>query len=708
MPQFISKRDGSLQDWNEEKIEIAIRKAFKVTNVEDFIRKAKDVTKIVLTSINGNKIVDQEYVQNLVENSLMKLGYFETAKAYILYREKRREEREQKHTGENIFSLIDSYVNREDWRVNENANMGYSFQGMTLNISGAQQAKYWLNRLPEDVRTAYIEGFIHIHDLQMSLVGYCCGWSLYDLILEGFNKDDSCSSKPPKHFDTVLTQIVNFIGTLQNEWSGAQALNNVDTLCAPFIYYDKLKYKKDLEEAFGSEISNEKLDELFYKRIKQGMQRFLFNMNTSSRWGGQCPFSNITLDVVCPKHLSTQPVVIGGKLMDKTYGEFQNEMDMFNRAFVEVMLEGDADGRIFSFPIPTYNVTKDFKWDSELLKMTAKYGTPYFQNFVNSNISPEDIRSMCCRLSLDKKKVNEHVNKKTGGIFGAGDLTGSIGVVTINLARIAYEAKRSTDPIDNFFMLLKNYMDLAKVSLELKRKMLNKNMELGMYPWSKRYLKNGFDGHFSTIGIVGGHEACLNLFDFGIETNEGVEFINDVLEFMLKIADEFQEETDNLYNIEATPAEGTSYRLAKIDKKKCPGIIQSGETETYYTNSTQLPVYFTNDVFFALAHQDKLQPKYTGGTVFHTYIGEEASDLNSIKNFILKVFENTKLPYLSITPTFSICKKHGYLKGEKFTCPECGEKTEVYTRIVGYFRPVSRWNKGKQEEYSDRIVYELN
>ena len=548
-----------------------------------------------------------------------------------------------------------------------------------LHLSGTIQARYALEKYPEEVREAHNHGYFHIHDLSFGLAGYCAGWSLRDLLLEGFNLEGRSCAGPAKHFDSIMGQMVNFLGTLQNEWAGAQAFNNVDTYLAPFVRNDGLNYTQ----------------------VRQAVQKFVFNLNTTSRWGGQSPFTNLTFDLVPPKHIAKEGAIIGGRITDATYGEFTAEMEMINRAFLEVMLEGDYHSRIFSFPIPTYNITKDFPWDSEigelLLKLTAKYGAPYFQNFINSDLDPEDVRSMCCRLQMDLRELRN----KVGGLFGAGDLTGSIGVVTLNLPKLAYLSQGEEDFLDN----VEEYACMARDALEFKRKLINDNLERGMFPWSQRYLKNGFRGHFSTIGLVGGHEACLNLLGKGIETDAGVRLMQRVLHHLREITSAFQEETGNLYNLEATPAEGTSYRLAKIDKGLYSEIVASGNGTPYYTNSTALPVNFTNDVLFALEHQDKLQPLYTGGSVFHTYLGESVADTEALKNFIVKAFTMTKLPYLSITPTFSVCKEHGYIPGEQYECPVCGQPAEVFTRIVGYYRPVSLWNKGKKAEYSDRIVY---
>ncbi len=628
----------------------------------------------------GLDVPEQEHVQDLVEQVLMESRLYNVARKYIIYREKRRELREQTAAYLDIKDTIDNYLSKADWRVAENANMTHSFQGLMLHLSGTVQARYALEKYPEEVRLAHEHGYFHLHDLSFGLAGYCAGWSLRDLLLEGFNLEGRSCAGPARHFDTALGQMNNFLGTLQNEWAGAQAFNNVDTYLAPFIRHDGLTYTE----------------------VRQAMQKFVFNLNTTSRWGGQSPFTNLTFDLAPPKHIANEAVIIGGKLQDSTYGEYAPEMAMINKAFIEVMLRGDADGRIFSFPIPTYNVTDDFPWDSEigelLLQLTAKYGVPYFQNFINSDISPEDVRSMCCRLKMDLRELR----KKTGGLFGAGDLTGSIGVVTLNLPKLAYLAQGEEDFLD----LVTEYAELARDSLEFKRKMINDNLERGMFPWSARYLKNGFAGHFATIGLVGGHEACLNLLGKGIETPAGTRFMQRTLRHLSDLTSRFQEQTGNLYNLEATPAEGTSYRLARIDKKLYEEIHASGNGTPYYTNSTALPVGYSDDVLFALEHQNALQPLYTGGTVFHTFLGEAVSDTQALKSFIVKAFTNTKIPFLSITPTFSVCKEHGYIQGEHFQCPTCGQDSEVYTRIVGYYRPVSRWNDGKKAEYADRMVFE--
>lgn len=1016
MPKIIVKRDGREETWSVDRVAKAILKSLQASGVKDPLL-AKRLAKKVEDKLVADK-VEQETVQDTVEQVLMESRLFPVAKKYILYRDKRRAIRGGNELYLDIKDTIDSYLDKTDWRVAENSNMAHSFQGLMLHMSGAVQARYTLEKYSEEIRNAHNHGYFHIHDLSLSLVGYCSGWSLRDLLLEGFNLEGKCSSGPAKHFDAVLGQMVNFLGTLQNEWAGAQAYNNcfsfdtevltdhgwkyfnecdmdtkfatlntetmkleyqlpnhlheydyngkmhhyksnlIDTMVTPdhnmlvqarksklikhikssdltfgendrcynrtiprgsneeFVntglmyttkdgkytfemddwmrflgtylsegscYFDgkyrarvyiskpegkecrriaidflekyKIPYSTDERNVYvyGKSIYNEvfflgtaskkfipkefkdlppyylralidtlyrcdgyflekstplyftvstalrddlmeilvkcgmhsscgvfnkkgncsyykgreiranydlwyisiinddrnlilwkpkeieydgkvycasvpnrtlmvrrngkmhwcgncdtylapfvRHDNLSYTQLKQDIQKFVYNLNTSSRWGGQTPFSNLTFDMVCPKHIANEPVIMGGKLTDDLYGDFNKEMEMINKAFLEVMLEGDYHGRIFSFPIPTYNVTTDFPWDSEvgelLLKLTAKYGVPYFQNFINSDLNPEDVRSMCCRLQMDLRELK----KRTGGLFGAGDLTGSVGVVTLNLPKLAYLAQSEEDFLD----LITEYATLAKDSLEFKRKMVSDNLERNMMPFSKRYLKNGFRGHFSTIGLVGGHEACLNLIGKGIETESGLRLMTRVLDHLRELTKDFQEETGNLYNLEATPAEGTSYRLAKIDKKLYSDIKTSGTDEVpYYTNSTLLPVGFTEDIFNALEHQNNLQPLYTGGTVFHSFLGEAAPNTKSLKEFIIKALTVTKIPYISITPTFSVCKEHGYLQGEQFTCPTCGAETEVYTRVVGYYRPVKLWNKGKQAEYKDRLEY---
>ncbi|MBT9252185.1 MAG: ribonucleoside triphosphate reductase [Brockia lithotrophica] len=602
--------------------------------------------------------------------------------------------------------LVEDYLTRNDWRVHENSNMNYSLQGLNNHITQEVVKWYWLHEVyTPEIRKSHEEGDFHIHDLG-SLSVYCMGWDLKDLLLTGFTGvEGKISSKPPKHFRTALLQVVNFFYTLQGEAAGAQAFSNFDTYLAPFIAYDGLSYDE----------------------VKQAMQEFIFNLNVPTRVGFQTPFTNITLDLVVPDYMKDEPVIIGGEYMERTYKEFQREMDMFNMAFAEVMLEGDARGRIFTFPIPTYNVTKDFPWDSpvvdKIMEMTAKYGTPYFSNFVSSDMNPEDARSMCCRLRLD----NRELKKRGGGLFGANPLTGSIGVVTINLPRIGYLAKSEAE----FFARLGELMEIAKESLEIKRRKLDEWTEAGLYPYTKFYLRNvkglvvgsdpfaafslGGEGsgsywnnHFSTIGIVGMNEALVNFLGVNIATKKGVEFASRVLEFMRERVADFQEETGHLYNLEATPAEGASYRLARLDRERWPDIFTAGESTPYYTNSSQLPVDFTDDLFTALDLQAELQTKYTGGTVFHAFLGEAVSDIRVVKKIVKAIAERYPIPYYTLTPTFSICPDHGYLSGEHFTCPRCGAETEVYSRVVGYYRPVQNWHEGKREEFAQRIEFKLH
>ena len=678
MPKQILKRDGCLETWSTERIAQAILKALKASGIKDPLLADRLAGKVT-AKLADQDVPEQEHVQDMVQLVLMENRLYSVAERYIIYREKRRELRKQTDAYLDITGTIDSYLDRSDWRVSENSNMGHSFQGLMLHMSGAVQARYVLEKYPEEIRLAHEHGYFHIHDLSFGLAGYCAGWSIRDLLLEGFGLKGRCSSAPAKHFDSAAGQIVNFLGTLQNEWAGAQAFNNVDTYMAPFIRRDRMSDK----------------------RLKQSVQKLVFNLNTTSRWGGQSPFTNFTLDVAPPKHIAKEPVIIGGEFQDTTYGDYAEEMMRFNKAFLEVMLEGDADGRIFSFPIPTYNITEDFPWETEvgelLLEMTAKYGAPYFQNFINSDLDPEDVRSMCCRLQMDLRELK----KRTGGLFGSGDLTGSIGVVTLNLPKLAYLSQGE----DEFLELVTEYAELARDSLEFKRKLVTANLENGMFPFSRRYLKNGFKNHFSTIGLIGGHEACLNLLGKGIDSPGGTRLMRSLLNHLRRVTTRFQEETGTLYNLEATPGEGTCYRLAKIDRNLYADIIASGTDVPYYTNSTLLPVGVTTDALYALEHQDQLQPLYTGGTVFHTFLGEAAPDPQAMKNFLLTAMSKTKIPYISITPTFSICEEHGYIHGEHFSCPTCGADAEVYTRIVGYYRPVQRWNKGKQAEYTDRVVY---
>lgn len=678
----ILKRTGILESWNIRKIEEVIERALYSVDSGNYVKLSQELANEVGAKFKWKRIVPQEAVQDAVENILMEQGHKQAAKNFILYREKRRIAREIGQSQIDIMDTITDYIGRGDWRIRENSNIQFSFQGLILYLAESTQSRYCLNLYPESIRNAHSQGFIHIHDLGFGLAGYCAGWSLGDLLREGINNVGYCSSAPARNFTTAINHIVNFMGTLQNEWAGAMAFNSIDTYLAPFIRYEGLTYRQ----------------------VYQNIQSLIFNLNTTSRWGGQSPFTNVTLDVVCPKYMRNQPVIIGGELQKETYGEFQKEMDIFNNAFLDVFMKGDRDGRIFSFPIPTYNITKEFPWNTEfgdkLAEMTGKYGVPYFQNFINSDLNPEDVRSMCCRLHLNKKEII----KKTGGIFGSGDLTGSIGVVTLNLARLSYLAKNK----DDFLELVEHYAKVAKNSLEIKRKTLEHNMEHNMFPWTRRYLRHGFKGHFSTIGLVAGHEACLNLLKKGIDTEEGKALMLDTLNILKELTVKFQEETGNLYNLEATPAEGCTYRLAKLDKQHCPNIVQSGDEVPFYTNSTQLPVNSSIDIIGAVIHQSDLQEIYTGGTVFHTFLGESVMDKEVIKKYITRVFSKTRLPYLSITPTFSICPDHGYIRGEHKICSECGKPVECFSRIVGYYRSITSWNISKQEEFKKREVFKLN
>uniref|UniRef100_A0A7C3MJF1 Ribonucleoside triphosphate reductase n=1 Tax=Dictyoglomus thermophilum TaxID=14 RepID=A0A7C3MJF1_DICTH len=608
----------------------------------------------------------------------------------------------------NLNDLIKEYLNREDWRVNENSNMGYSLQGLNYYLYSSLIARYWLEEIyPQEIARAHQNGDFHIHDLG-SLSVYCVGWDLEDLLLKGFGGvEGKVASKPAKHFRTALGQIVNFMFTLQGEAAGAIAFSNFDTLLAPFIAYDNLTYKE----------------------VKQAMQEFVFNLNIPTRTGFQTPFTNLSFDLVVPDDLKDKKVIIGGERKEATYGEFQREMDLLNEAFAEVMIEGDANGRIFTFPIPTYSITKDFPWEksnlTKIWEMTAKYGTPYFSNFVNSEMDPSDVRSMCCRLRLDNSLVRQralsfslNVNNKNvdelkhrgGGLFGANPLTGSIGVVTINMPRLGYLSKNE----EEFFERLYYLMDLAKESLEIKRNVIEDLTHKNLYPYSKYYLSGVYEltgqywgNHFATIGLIGMHEACVNLLGEGIDTSAGREFAIKVLKFMREKLLEYQKETNNLYNLEATPGEGTSYRLARIDKSKYPDIYTSGDKEPFYTNSTQLPVDYSADPFEVLEHQDELQSLYTGGTVLHIFLGEALEDIEMVKEAVKLITNNYRLPYFTLTPTFSICPEHGYLRGNYEKCPTCGKETEIYSRVVGYYRPVKSWNKGKQEEFKLRKTFTL-
>jgi len=694
--KFVRKRDGRLEPFDQERITNAIWKAAKAVGGKDreLAKKLSDQVVAELKKRFGEDGVPTvEEIQDVVEKVLIENGHARTAKAYILYRKQHQDIRELAALLSQA-DLVDQYLDMEDWRVKENSNMSYSLQGLNNYLSSTVIAKYWISRIyPPNIAEAHFSGDFHIHDLGV-LGPYCVGWDIKDLLLTGFGGvPGKIESTPAKHFRTALGQVVNFFYTLQGEAAGAQAFSNFDTYLAPFIRYDGLSQKE----------------------VEQSLQEFFFNMNVPTRVGFQTPFTNVTLDLKVPDFMKDEPVIIGGKVMDATYGEMEKEMEMFNLAFAKVLSQGDAKGRVFTFPIPTYCITKDFDWDSpvsqEIFDVAAKYGAPYFSNFVNSDMKPEDVRSMCCRLRID----NRELRKRGGGFFGANPLTGSIGVVTMNLPRIGYLSKDE----DEFFERLEALMELAKDSLEIKRKVLEQFTEKGLYPYSKRYLRGVketfgkyWKNHFSTIGLVGMNEAIQNLFGYSIASPEGLEFAVKVLNFMREKLADFQEETGNIYNLEATPAEGASYRLARIDKRKYPDIIVANEkylakgAEPFYTNSSQLPVDYEADLFEALEHQDKLQPLYTGGTVFHIYLGERLYSWKSAAELVRKVTWNFRIPYLTLTPTFSVCPTHGYLSGEHKQCPRCGARCEVYSRVVGYLRPVDQWNDGKQAEYAIRRTFE--
>lgn len=685
----IKKRDGRLVKFNAEKITNAIAKAGAATGEFD-VQEARKLTIKVLNlsdKLFDGKVLNVEEIQDIVEEVLLLSSYRKTAKAYIIYRDQHARLREIANRME--VDLVDQYLKKADWKINENSNMDYSLQGLNNYISSEVSKVYWLNEIyTPEIKKAHNEGDFHIHDLSLLSV-YCVGWDLYDLLLQGFKGvSGKVESKPANHLRSALGQVVNFFYTLQGEAAGAQAFSNFDTLLAPFIRYDKLKFTE----------------------VKQALQEFIFNINVPTRVGFQTPFTNVTLDVTVPKYYADQNVIIGGQPQKETYKEFQKEMDLFNKAFLQVMADGDAKGRVFTFPIPTYNITKDFQWDDpnmcDLWEMTAKYGVPYFSNFINSDMNPEDARSMCCRLRID----NRELEMRGGGLFGSNPLTGSIGVITINMPRIGYLSSSKNE----FLLHLEKLMEVAKESLETKRKVLEKFTASNLYPYTKYYLrgvKERFNeywkNHFSTIGLVGMNEACLNLLGGNIASAEGQAFTKQVLDFMRKKLVQFQKETGNNYNLESTPAEGTSYRLARIDKEKYTDIIcatanEHNHAEPFYTNSTQLPVNYTDDVFEALDLQDEIQVKYTGGTVFHTFAGERIDDPEAVKRLIKKMCYSYHLPYITFTPTFSVCPSHGYIKGEKEKCPTCDDYCEVYSRVVGYLRPVKQWNKGKQEEFGLR------
>ena len=682
----VTKRDGRSVDFNITRIANAITKAFEATQIPytpDIINMLSlQVTADYACKIIDNKI-EVESIQDSVEATLQRAGYADVAKAYILYRKNREKLRSMSSTILDYKGLVDGYLKVSDWRVKENSTVTYSVGGLILSNSGAITANYWLSEIyDEEIGNAHRNADLHIHDLSM-LTGYCAGWSLKQLIQEGLGGvPGKITSAPAKHLATLCNQMVNFLGIMQNEWAGAQAFSSFDTYLAPFV----------------------KADNLSYNDVKHCIESFIYGVNTPSRWGTQAPFSNITLDWTVPADLADQPAIIGGKPQDFTYGDCKKEMDMVNRAFIEVMIEGDANGRGFQYPIPTYSITRDFDWSETennklLFEMTSKYGTPYFSNYINSDMEPSDVRSMCCRLRLDLRELR----KKSGGFFGSGESTGSIGVVTINLPRIAYLAKDEAD----FFARLDRLMDIAARSLKIKRTTVGKLMEEGLYPYTKRYL-GSFDNHFSTIGLVGMNEVGLNVnwIRKDLTHKETQDFAAKVLNHMRERLSDYQELYGDLYNLEATPAESTSYRLAKHDKKHYPDIITAHEGATpYYTNSSHLPVGYTEDVFAALDIQDKLQPLYTSGTVFHTFLGEKLPDWKAAAALVRKIAENYELPYYTLSPTYSVCVDHGYLTGEQYTCPHCGKKTEVYSRITGYYRPVQNWNDGKSQEYQDRKNY---
>lgn len=686
--QTICKRNGQQVSFDANKITQAIFKAFRAVGKPNR-EYAEKLCKKVMSQLEFSKVQDVESIQNIVEKTLTESAPFEVAKSFIIYRNKRESIRSTKDLFSNL-DIVDNYLDLSDWRVKESANTTFSLQGLNQHISSLISSEYWLDRIyPTEIREAHTSGALHIHDLGFLSV-YCVGWDLQDLLITGFTGvNDKIQSKPAKYLRTALGQVVNFFYTMQGEAAGAQAFSNFDTYLAPFIRYNNLSYKM----------------------VKQCLQEFIFNVNVPTRVGFQTPFTNITLDLKVPNFMKEQAVIIGGDIMDSCYGDFQKEMDIFNQAFTEVMSEGDANNSVFSFPIPTYNITPDFEWDNpiydRIFEIAGKYGIPYFSNFINSSMSPDDVRSMCCRLRLDKRELQN----RGGGLFGSNPLTGSVGVVTINLPRLAYSSINTND----FKQRLKKLMTIGKQSLEIKRKTIETLTDKGLFPYSKFYLrhlkaKTGkfWDNHFSTIGLVGMNECCLNFIGKDITTEEGNKFAQETLNYMKECLTEFQEETGHIYNLEATPAEGTSYRLARIDKAEFSDIITANAegSEPFYTNSSQLPVNYTDDLFDALDKQDPLQCSYTGGTVFHTFIGEKRPNTESIKSLIKNIFTNYKLPYITMSPTFSICPEHGYLFGEHIKCPKCDSDCEVFARIVGYMRPINHWNKGKASEYELRKQFD--
>jgi ribonucleoside-triphosphate reductase len=685
----IRKRDGSLQDFNLEKISKAIEKAFMADHKfynDDIINMLSLRVVAQMNSKINNDVIDIEDVQDAVEVTLIQAGYVDVARSYILYRKARANLREQKQTDLDYKKTVDNYLKINDWRVKENSTVTYSVGGLILSNSGAVTANYWLSEVyDQEIGQAHKNADIHIHDLSM-LTGYCAGWSLKQLIQEGLGGVvGKITSAPANHLSTLCNQMVNFLGIMQNEWAGAQAFSSFDTYLAPFV----------------------KKDHLTYKEVKQCIQSFIYGVNTPSRWGTQAPFTNITLDWVVPNDMAELNAIVGGKEMDFKYKDCVEEMAMVNKAFIEVMIEGDANGRGFQYPIPTYSITRTFDWSETennklLFEMTAKYGTPYFSNYINSDMEPSDVRSMCCRLRLDLRELR----KKSGGFFGSGESTGSVGVVTINMPRIAYLAVDKAD----FYDRLDKIMDIAARSLKVKRNTITKLLDAGLYPYTKRYLGT-FNNHFSTIGLVGMNECCLNArwIRQDLTHKEAQEFTKEVLNHMREKLSDYQELYGDLYNLEATPAESTAYRLAKHDKEKYPDIITASEEgrTPYYTNSSHLPVGFTDDIFTALDIQDELQTLYTSGTVFHAFLGEKLPTWKSCMNLVRKIAENYHLPYYTMSPTYSVCKEHGYLIGEQYVCPKCGSRTEVYSRITGYYRPIQNWNDGKSEEFLNRKTYNI-
>ena len=683
------KRDGEVAEFSLNKITEAIKKAFKATG-NDYSNEILELLSLRVTADFQKKLKDGhitvEEVQDSVEHVLEQAGYTEVAKAYILYRKQREKIRNMNSTILNYKDVVDSYVKVEDWRVKENATVTYSVGGLILSNSGAVTANYWLSEVyDQEIADAHRNADIHLHDLSM-LTGYCAGWSLKQLLLEGLGGiPGKITSSPAKHLSVLCNQMVNFLGIMQNEWAGAQAFSSFDTYLAPFV----------------------KVDRLTYPEVKKCIESFIYGVNTPSRWGTQSPFSNITLDWTVPDDMAEMPAIVGGKEMDFTYKDCKKEMDMVNKAFIETMIEGDANGRGFQYPIPTYSITRDFDWSETennrlLFEMTAKYGTPYFSNYINSDMQPSDVRSMCCRLRLDLRELR----RKTGGFFGSGESTGSVGVVTINMPRLAYLSKDEAD----FYKRLDHMMDLSARSLKTKRQVISKLMEGGLYPYTKRYLGN-FDNHFSTIGLVGMNEAGLNAkwLKMDMTHKETQEFTKNVLNHMRERLSDYQEMYGDLYNLEATPAESTTYRFAKHDKERYPDIITAGGAcgTPYYTNSSHMPVDYTSDIFDALDVQDDLQTLYTSGTVFHAFLGEKLPDWKAAAKLVRTIAENYKLPYYTMSPIYSICKEHGYLVGEHFTCPVCGQEAEVYSRITGYYRPVKNWNAGKTQEYKNRTSYDV-